>query len=304
MAFQSNSFPAVPMRKESALGIGFMIAGMFVFSGADTLAKLLTESMHPIQIAWSRMMGLLIGVVFIFIFRGTKVLHTSQPKLQLTRGLCAAISATLFIVGISFVPLADAIAVTFIAPFIVTILGAAILGESVGYKRWIAIMIGFAGTLLIIRPGFGNANPALLFVGLAAIAFAFRQVLSRSLSGADSTATTIAYTGIVAASLLTIPLPFFWQSPDSWREIYILIALAGASLLGELLVIKALELAEAVVVAPMQYSLIIWGTIYGYFVFNHLPDKWTVVGAIIIVATGIYTFHRENVRNRLDNTKT
>lgn len=272
-----------------------MAAGMFLFSGVDTMAKFLTDTLHPVQIVWCRQLGLLLGVMVLIALRGRSVLHSAHPKLQIGRGALAACSATLFIIGVSYVPLADAVAITFVAPFMVTIMGAIILRESVGIRRWTAVGIGFIGTLIVIRPGMGVIHPAAGLIIIAAAAFALRQVLSRMLAGDDRTQTTVAYTAIVSWAILTVPLPFFWQNPTSGLEIALLIGMAIVAAIAETLVIMALDAAQAVVVAPVHYSLILWGTLYGFFVFGQLPDGWTWLGALIIVASGIYTLNRERL---------
>lgn len=279
-------------------GIGFMLAGYFFYSLADTTAKLLSETLHPMQIVWVRMLGLLTVMVVLLLWRGRGILRTKRPVLQLIRGLIAAGSATCFIFAVTYVPLADAVAVSFVAPFMVTALGALVLKEPVGIRRWTAISVGFMGTLIIIRPGMGVLHPAVFLVVAAASLFAFRQILSRMISGLDSTSTTIAYTAIVSVVALSFPLPFFWQTPETTREIYLLVAVAVLAAAGELMVIRALDIAMAVVLAPLQYSLIIWGTLWGFLVFSQLPDIWTVTGAAVIVASGFYTFHRERTSKR------
>lgn len=285
-------------RSESGLGILFMLGGMFIFSAVDIQAKVLTETIHPIQIVWSRQLGLLIGIVIYILFRGFSVLKTKHLGLQITRGLLAASSATLFIVAVAYVPLADAVAVSFIAPFIVTLMGALILKEKVGIRRWTAVTIGFIGTLIVVRPGLGVVHPAVMLVMLAATFFAMRQVISRALSDTDKTVTTVAYTALVGSFVLSIPLPFVWEWPTTDQEIMLLVSIAIMAAAAEILVIKALEVAQAVVVAPVQYTLLIWGTMYGYLVFGQLPDGWTWVGALIIVSTGVYTLHREAKASR------
>ncbi len=272
-----------------------MAGGMFLFSAVDTHAKFLTDSFHPIQIAWSRQLGLLVGVLFLLMIRGRDILKTQHPYLQMGRGALAAGSATLFIVAISFVPLADAVAISFVAPFVVTVLGALILGEAVGIRRWVAVSIGFLGTLVVIRPGMGVIHPAAVLVLIAALLFALRQILSRKLSGSDKTITTVAYTALTASALLTLPLPFVWRTPEWGFEIALLTSMAVLAGIAEVMVIRSLELAQAVVLAPVHYSLLIWGTFYGWMVFGQLPDLWTWIGALIIVATGIYTLHRERL---------
>jgi S-adenosylmethionine uptake transporter len=234
----------------------------------------------------------------ILIRLGPAVLRSTVPGLQIARGVAAAGSATSFLVGISIVPLADATAVAFIAPFLVTLLAAFALGESVGIRRWTAVAIGFIGALIIIQPGAGMVDPAMGFVVIAAGLFALRQILSRRLGGADSIATTICYTALVAFVLVSLPLPFFWTQPDGWPVVLLLIAIAAMAGMAEVLVIRALALAHAVVVAPLQYSLLIWATGYGYWLFGQFPNAWTWAGALILMITGAYTLHREYVTTR------
>ncbi len=283
---------------QSRLGIAYMAGSMFLFSAIDTQGKFLTDTLNPVQIVWARQSGLLFGVFILLAIRGFSVLRTRHPVLQIVRGGLAATSATLFIFAVSFVPLADAVAVSFIAPFIVTVLGALVLREPVGMRRWSAVTIGFVGAMIIIRPGLGVIHPAVMIVAVAATLFALRQILSRMLASTDRTATTVAYTALVGSALLTIPLPFVWKWPTTTLEVVLLISIGVLAAFAELLVIKALEVAQAVVVAPVQYSLLIWSTMYGYLVFNQLPDLWTSTGALIIVATGIYTLHRERLVGR------
>jgi len=275
-----------------------MLASMFVFSAVDTQAKFLTATIDPLQVVWMRQMGLFIGVMILLLWRGSVVLKTARIGLQLGRGACAALSASLFIIGVSYVPLADAVAVTFIAPLLVTIMGAVLLGEYVGIHRWTAVLAGFAGTLVIIRPGFDSFHPALILPLIAACLFAGRQVISRFLSGVDNTQTTVAYTAIASTLILSLPIPFVWSYPQTQTEIFIIISMASMAALGELLVIKALEVALAVVVSPMQYTIIIWSSFYGFMVFDQLPDGYTVGGAAIIILSGLYTLHRERLRSK------
>lgn len=272
-----------------------MAMGMFVFSAVDTQAKYLTETIHPLQIVWIRQLGLLTCALVLFGIRGKALFATKNPGVQITRGVLAAGSASLFIIAVRFIPLADAVALSFVAPFLVTVIGAVVLKEPVGIRRWIAVGLGFFGTLIVIRPGLGVMHPAAFLVIIAATLFALRQIASRVLSGTDRTGTTVAYTAVVGSAILTLPLPFVWVWPETRTEIILLITMALMAGLGEILVIRALEVSMAVVVAPVQYTLILWGTLYGFFVFGQLPDFWTWVGAAIIVATGLYTLNRERI---------
>jgi len=282
-------------QNNSARGLMLMACGMFLFSACDAIAKLLTDTIHPFQIVWSRQCGLFLGVLILIAIRGFTVLKSQNRKLQITRGVLASISATLFIVAVAYVPLADAVAITFIAPFMVTLMGALILKERVGIRRWIAVAVGFLGMLIVVRPGMSVIHPAAILLVIAVTAFALRQVLSRALSGSDNTSTTVAYTAIVSWSILTIPALTVWQIPATNLEIALLIAIAVLAAGAETLVIMALDAAQAVVVAPVQYTLLIWGTLYGYLVFGQLPDMLTLIGALILVATGLYTLNLERL---------
>ncbi len=281
-----------------------MAAGMFVFSAVDTQAKYLTETMHPLQIVWIRQLGLLSCAMVLFAMRGRALFVTANRPIQITRGVLAAGSASLFIIAVKYIPLADAVALTFVAPFMVTVLGALLLKEPVGRRRWIAVGLGFLGTLVVIRPGMGVMHPAAFLLFLAAGFFALRQIASRALSASDKTGTTVAYTAVVGSAILTIPLPFVWTWPATQTEMILLFTMAVTAAMGEILVIRALETTLAVIVAPVQYTLILWGTLYGFFVFGQLPDFWTWTGALIIVATGLYTLNRERLAGRRKTEET
>ncbi|WP_428928245.1 DMT family transporter [Marinibacterium sp. SX1] len=288
--------PLPSQQAQNLRGIVLMAMGFFSLAACDMQAKLLTAELPAFQIVWFRQLGLLIGVLALLAIRGRALLVSVKPGLQIARGLTAAVSAACFIVGVGFVPLADAVAVTFIAPFVVTILGALILREPVGPRRWAAVAAGFVGMLIVIRPGMGVFHPAILFIVAAACMFAFRQVLSRWLSGADSVTTTVAYTSLTSSLVITLTLPFVWVTPDSLSTWGIIAGLAICAGLGEVLVIRALDIAQAVVLAPVHYSMILWGTFYGFVIFGDLPDSWTILGCAIIVASGLYTVHRERLR--------
>jgi len=212
--------------------------------------------------------------------------------------IVAAGSGTFFIYAISHVPLADAIAVSFIAPIIVTVLGAIVLKEPVGMRRWLAVLAGFAGMLIVIRPGMGVFNPAIFLVVLAASFFAIRQLVSRWLSGVDSVGTTLAYTSCVAFAITSVAQPFVWNTPANFPVFALIIGLALTAAVGEVFIIRALDIAQSVALAPMHYTLIIWGTLYGFVFFGDLPDIWTFLGCSIIVISGLYTTYREFVLSR------
>ena len=285
-----------PLRQvNSRHGILLMLAGMFLFATADVLAKFLTQYFHPIQIFWFRQFALLMGVSVMLGLRGPSILRTDRPRLQITRGILVVCSSLLFIFAVRYVPLADAVAASFVAPFFLTILGAILLGEKVGIRRWSAVFIGFIGALIIVRPGTGAIHPAVLLVVAAAGCYATRQVLGRLLADTDKTITTVAYTALTASFIASVALPFFWQWPNDPLQWLALAAIGLFAGVGEVAVIRSLEVAETGAVAPIHYTLIIWGTLYGYLVFDQLPDHWTWMGTAIIVAAGFYTLQRARI---------
>ena len=289
---------AAPSRRiENGAGLILMGTGMFLFSAVDTAAKFLTEGLHPFQIVWMRQLGLLAAAVILLCLHGPKLFRTAHLNLQIARGLVAVCSASAFIFALRHVALADAVAISFVAPFMVTLLGAFVLREPVGIRRWMAVVLGFLGTLIILRPGMGVVHPAAGLVILAALFFAVRQVISRAIADTDTTGTTVAYTALVGFFVLAIPLPWVWRTPVG-VEIVVLVAMAGLAAVAEICVIKALERGLAVVLAPVHYTLILWSTFYGWLVFDQLPDAWTWIGAAVIVATGLYTIRREYVVGR------
>ena len=286
----------VPARRvENGLGLVLMGLGMFLFSAVDTMVKFLTDDLHPWQIVWTRQLGLLVAALVLLAISGRALLKTQHLKLQIARGLVAVCSASAFIFALRHVALADAVAISFVAPFMVTLMASFILREPVGLRRWIAVTLGFVGTLIILRPGMGVIHPSAILVIVAAFFFACRQIISRAIADTDATGTTVFYTAIIGVAVLSLPLPFVWVTPSS-QTVWILLALAALAAVAEIFVIKALEVAMAVVVAPVHYTLILWGTLYGWLVFGQLPDLWTWVGAAIVVATGLYTLRREYIR--------
>ena len=281
-----------------------MALGMFLFCTVDTQAKILTDSLNPIQIVWLRQLGLLFGVIILLLLRGLEILHTAHIRLQIIRGTLVVISPICYVTAIIFVPLADAVAVTFVAPFFVIILASMFLKEKVGFHRWIAVIVGFSGMLIVIRPGLGVLHPAILLVVFAAALFSIRQILSRYLSKSDRTITTVSYTALIGSFWLTCVVPFVWVWPSSKKEIVLIFSITVFAGIAEILVIKSLEIAEAVVLSPVHYSLLVWGVFYGYFVFGQIPDFWTWIGTGVIILCGLYIIHNEkmsyekNIKNR------
>ena len=277
----------------AALSITFASTGLF--ASMDALTKYASAYYSAPQILWVRYMlfaayGLTIGLHQ----HGWRVFRSNAPLLQIFRGLLLCGEITIFIFAFRYLPLADVQAVAGIGPLVATALSVPILKERVGIRRWSAIAVGLIGLMIIIRPGFGNFEPMLLLPAFGICGYALYQVLTRFVARHDHPDTTVFYTGFVGLAVMTIIGPFFWKTPGM-DDFCLMLCIAVLGVLGHAFLIRALALAPASVIQPLNYITIVWSTILGYVFFDDLPDIPTVVGAIIIIASGVYTFHRERV---------
>ena len=277
-------------------GILLMALGFALFAVADTIAKVLLEYYPPVQVVFIRMLGLFWGVNLIMIYNLKWVGKTHNLSKQLLRGLAQAGSAVSFLVGLRTIAIADATAIAFIAPLFVIILSYFILKEPIGIRRWLAVIIGFSGTLIIIRPGFEIINLGHIFIIIAALLFALRQIISRLIASTDDPLTTAFFTAYTSVFIFVLFQPWVWTPIIDKNHIFLFFVFASFAGIAEFLVIKSLQIAHAVVVSPLQYTLLIWVTIFGFFIWGILPDVWTFLGAAVIIATGLYSLHRERLK--------
>jgi drug/metabolite transporter (DMT)-like permease len=177
----------------------------------------------------------------------------------------------------------------------VTALSILFLRESVGLRRWIATGVGLVGVIIILRPGTGAFHPAAIFPIVSAIAWACTLIMTRMMSGREHVLTTMTYSSIVGACILTALVPLVWVTP-SWRDIIFGVLIGLASTAGQWIVVLAFRYADASVLAPFSYSQLLWVGILGFVIFGEVPDIWTITGAAFIVGSGLYTAHRERVR--------
>ena len=277
-------------------GILLMALGFALFAVADTIAKVLLEYYPPLQVVFLRQLGLFFGVNFIMLYNLKWFGKTQNFSKQLLRGFTQAGSAVIFLVGLKTIPIADATSIAFVAPLFVIILSYFILKEPIGIRRWLAVVIGFSGTLIIIRPGFEIINLGHLFIIIAALLFALRQIISRLLAPTDNPLTTAFFTAYTSVFIFVLFQPWVWTPITDKNHIFLFLVYAIFAGTAEFLVIKSLQIAHAVVVSPLQYTLLIWVTIFGFIIWGILPDFWTLLGAGVIIATGLYSLHRERVR--------
>ena len=260
----------------------------------DGFAKYLSSTLPVLQITWSRyFFTIVITLPIMLVFFRKNLTWTDQPKLQLIRGLLLFCANILFFYSISIISLAKALTLAFIAPLIVTALSPFLLGEKVGFRRWAAVVTGFIGSLIVIRPGFVELNLASIAALGTGVLYGFYLIITRKLHASDNPLLTLLLTGIVGAVLGSIIMPTVWVSPTI-TEWYMMFAIGFFASLGHLFIILSLRYADASKLAPFGYFEIVTNIIIGYYFFNHFPDSWTFLGLFIIISSGIYLFRREH----------
>ena len=274
-----------------------MCAGVGLFPLMNAAVKLLTARYPVLEITWARFTGHLIVMLIVFLPQyGRRLIATRRPLVQLARSLLMLISNGVFVFAIGKVPLATASAIGFTSPLIVTALSVPLLREQVGWRRWSAVVVGFAGALLIIRPGHALADPAVLLLLLSSGAYALYQIATRWVMAHDSPATGIIFAALIGSLGTTMALPFIFVMPQSLFDWTLFVSLGCLGGLGHYLVIKAFQAAPASVIAPLGYVELIGTAILGYLIFGNFPDALTWVGALIIIASGLYIATRERRR--------
>ena len=259
----------------------------------DGFAKYLSSTLPILQITWSRYFFTVVFVLpIMLVFFRKNLTWTEQPKLQLIRGLLLFCANILFFYSISIISLAKALTLAFIAPLIVTLLSPILLGEKVGFRRWAAVIVGFIGSLIVIRPGFVEFNLASFAALGTGAMYGFYLIVTRKLHNSDNPLLTLLLTGTVGAILGSIIMPTVWVQPTI-NEWYMMFAIGFFASIGHLFLILSLRYADASKLAPFGYFEIITNIIIGYYFFSHFPDNWTFIGLFIIISSGIYIFRRE-----------
>ena len=270
-----------------------LYVGLIVFVNAG--GKVLTAYHHPLEVVFFRHGGAFVFVLTIFVARyGWRIVVPKRPGLQIVRGLFGILSSTLYFTALVTVSLATAAAISFTAPLVVTALSGPLLGERVDAHRWGAVVAGFIGALIIIRPGAGEGVEwgALLLVGSACCA-AMYQIFTRKLAGQDRAETTNIWSGLVSASVITVLIPGFWTMPaEPWLwALFLSLGVIGGT--GHFLLTKAFERGPASLLSPFNYLQLIGATFTVYFLYRQLPDRITWAGAGVIVMAGLYIAYRE-----------
>ncbi len=277
------------------IAIGFMLAAIGLIALVDTVYKYYTAELHAVQLVWGYFVGLFAGLCVYFAIRRVALgdlLGTRRPLLQWARPAMLVASITTLFIGLTYLPLAEVTAIGFMAPLFVTALSVPVLKETVGRHRWVAVIAGLVGVIIIARPGGGIWHWAALMPLIGAACFAAYQVVTRILAGSEKNHTTLFYTGLGGLIWTSLMVPFFWlpPTPVHWL-MFIATGLLGA--LAHLCLIRAFELAQASLLAPFNYSKLIWVAAFGYLAFGDLPSLNTLAGSAVIIVAGCYVVYRE-----------
>ena len=260
-----------------------------LFVTMNSAVKYLGAYLPTAELIWARTLAHLIFMVALFapVHGGWRLFVTQRPALQLASSLLLLVSTSLFFTALRYVPLADATAVSFTSPFMVALLAGWLLRERVSSVHWLAIALGFAGALLVIRPGVGTVNPYLFLVVGNAACYAGYQVLTRRVAAYDRPETSVTYDALVGTVLLSAIVPFFWQTPAAAAHWLLLAVIGLLGGLGHYCGARALVATPASTLAPLYYVQLISAAALGYLLFGDVPSGWTWTGAALVVASGI-----------------
>ena len=271
----------------------FSLLGWMFLPIMDGFAKFLSADLPILQITWARYFFTVVFILpIMFFFFKKNLIWTTEPKLQFLRGLLLFFANVLFFYAISVISMAKALTLAFVAPLITTALSPFLLSEKVGFRRWTAVLVGFVGSLIVIRPGYIDFNLA-SFAGLGTgFFYGIYLIVTRKLHTSDNPLLTLLLTGVVGLLVGTFIVPFFWidLSFNQWA----LLALMGLfACLGHFFLIISLKYADASKLAPFGYFEIVTNVMLGYYFFGDFPTYWTWIGLFIIICSGIYISFRE-----------
>jgi drug/metabolite transporter (DMT)-like permease len=285
---------AAAARRSRLIGIALICGAVATFACLDTTAKYLGREIAVMQVVWARYTFAFLLTLFISNpLSRPGLLRTGRPS-QIGRATLLLGSTMLNFFALRYLRLDQALAIAFSTPFLVAALSGPTLGEWVGPRRWAAIAVGMGGVLVVTRPGFGQFHPAVILAVLSTFCYAFYFLSTRILSRTDSNETTLFYSNGVGAVLMLPVIPFVWTAPSAFE--FALLVFAGAlASFGHYLLIVAHRLAPPSLLSPFIYTQLVWVVVLGYLVFGDVPDAWTLIGAAIVIGSGLYILHRERI---------
>lgn len=286
--------PTADTARHWKLGILWMLGTSFFFITLDSMMKYLMQDLPLLEVTWARFF---FGTIFPLALAGRslpQLIRSSAPGKQTLRSVFLMMTTGAFNAGIRTTPLATATTIMFLSPIFVTILAIPLLGERVGPRRWMSVLVGFMGALVVVRPWeaeIGGVGIGVLFLLAAALLNANYQILTRQVRS-DDPLTSLLFTALAGALATSVLLPFYWVTPTA-QQFLLMIGCGLAGGVGHFCLIRALRLAPASIIAPFGYSSLVWAICFGIVIWNDWPDLQTLIGAGMIISAGVYIFHRE-----------
>lgn len=275
-------------------GILLMCGGVACLSVNDAFAKVLSAEYSAVQILFLRnLIALPIAAAIALALGGLPALRSHRPAAHLVRGLLWVTAAYLFFTGLRHLGLAEATTLIFAAPVFITALSALVLREEVGWRRWSAVLVGFLGVLIVVRPGSATFQPASLYPLATALVYAVLMLSARWVDPRETVWTMMLYLVATGALLGGIASLFVWE-PVALRHLWLFAGIAVFGTAGMTLMTQAFRLTDAVVVAPFDYTALLWATLLGWLIWTEIPDAFTLLGAAVIIASGIFIVLRES----------
>ncbi|MGN5594882.1 DMT family transporter [Stutzerimonas nitrititolerans] len=273
-------------RHQSLYGVLLILLSGILLASHDGLSKYLTQLYPVFLVVWARYLAQVVLMLGMFAPRmGRRVFHTLRPWPQLLRGLSLVSVSIMFISGLRYIPLAEATAVIFLTPLMVTV-ASALLGERVSHSQWLAVGVGLLGVMIIVRPGGALFTPAVLLPFGAAISFTVYQLLTRRLSGTDHPVTSNFLSSLVGFLVMSVLVTFNWRTP-SVHDAVLMASLGLMAMSGHLVLTQAFRYASAASLAPFTYGQIVFAGIVGFIAFGHIPDVEAIAGMTVIIASGL-----------------
>jgi drug/metabolite transporter (DMT)-like permease len=281
-------------RHNPTLGIGLMVGAMLLFPYLDVCAKFLGQWGIPvIEIVWARLFfGMIVTAPILVVTEGVQSLKPRDAKINALRGFFLVVSTMMFFGALKYLGIAETLSIYFVQPLFIMALAPWVLKEKVGLNRWIAVAIGFAGVLIIIRPGYLQLNPGVFLAFGSGLGSAITLLLTRKLAGSSSALANTFYTSLFGSIFAGLALIPFWQTP-SFNEVLLMLLMSTIGTTANFLTVLAMQFAEASLLAPFGYTEMINAVLGGWLFFGDFPDGWTFVGVAVLIACALYISIRE-----------
>lgn len=284
-------------RHQRLAGIALMCTAVACLTFIDALSKYLVGQMDPLEVVWARYTSAFVLAFAVWNpLTRPGLLATRRPLLQLARSVLMVGGTFLNVMALRFLQIDQTLSIIFATPFLVAALAGPLLGEWIGWRRWVAISVGFLGVLVVIRPGF-DMHPAALLSVATAICYAFYGIITRLLSHTDSNETQLFYGNFIGAVATSAVVWFVWTPPQDLWIVALMVLIGAFGSIGHYLLIAAHRQAPASLISPFMYTQLVWAIMLGYLIFRDVPSRWTLAGASIVIASGLYIVNRERMRH-------